>query len=151
MGRLSERIGGKVPLTVGPMVVAVGMLTGLLIEVDGSYWTTVFPAVTIMAAGMALAVAPLTSTVLGSVDQRHTGTASGLNSAVARTGGLIATAMLGAVLAREGAELIGGFHSALIAAAAVSVLAGLCALFSVPGKQKAARGEPRTAFPLSSR
>jgi EmrB/QacA subfamily drug resistance transporter len=151
MGKLAGRTGGRLLLTVGPLVVAAGMLLGTRIEADASYWTSVFPAMAVMAAGMALAVAPLTSTVLASVDNEHTGTASGLNSAVARTGGLIATAMLGAVLAREGAGLIDGFHSALIAGGAVSALAGLCAWLSVNTKQKAAQGEPRTAFPLSSR
>jgi EmrB/QacA subfamily drug resistance transporter len=151
MGRLASRMGGRLPLTAGPMVVAAGMLLGLRVEVDATYWTTAFPAISVMALGMALAVAPLTSTVLASVDDKHTGTASGLNSAVARTGGLIATAMLGAVLAREGAALIGGFHSALIAGAAVSAVAGLCAWFTVARTKTAARGKPRTAVPLSSR
>ena len=67
-----------------------------------------------MAIGMAIAVAPLTASVLGSVDEQHVGMASGFNSAVARTGGLIATALLGVVLAREGDALIAGFHLALV-------------------------------------
>ena len=131
MGRLAERIGGRAPLTLGPLVVAGGMLLATRIGIDGHYWSEVFPAITVMAAGMALAVAPLTGTVLASVDEQHSGTASGLNSAVARTGGLIATALLGAVLAREGAALIGGFHAALLAGAAVSAAAGVCAWLTV--------------------
>jgi EmrB/QacA subfamily drug resistance transporter len=87
MGRMAARIGGRLPLTVGPIVVAAGLLLGQRIEAGGSYAAQVLPAVLVMACGMALAVAPLTSTVLGSVDQKHSGTASGLNSAVARTGG----------------------------------------------------------------
>ena len=63
---------------------------------------------------MAIAVAPLTSSVLGSVDEKHVAMASGFNSAVARTGGLIATALLGVVLARQGEALLGGFHVALV-------------------------------------
>ena len=69
----------------------------------GDYWTTVLPAILVMAVGMSGAVAPLTTAVLSSVDAEHTGSASGFNSAVSRTGGLIATAMLGAVLAARGA------------------------------------------------
>ena len=77
---------------------------------------------------MAVAVAPLTASVLGSVDEKHVGTASGFNSAVARTGGLIATALLGAVLSQQGAKLIGGFHTAMFASAAGASIAALVAL-----------------------
>jgi predicted MFS family arabinose efflux permease len=74
-----------------------------------------------------VAVAPLTTAVLESVDRRHTGTASGLNSAVARTGGLIATALLGLVLARRGPALIAAFHDAALIGAAAALAAGLSA------------------------
>ncbi|WP_240309558.1 MULTISPECIES: MFS transporter [Sphingomonas] len=131
MGRLAARIGGRLPLTAGPVVVAAGLLLGLRIEAGGSYFAQVFPAVVVMASGMALAVAPLTSTVLSAVDKKHSGTASGLNSAVARTGGLIATALLGAVLAAGGEALVGHFHGALLVSAAVCVLAGLVSWFTV--------------------
>ena len=86
--------------------------------------------------GMAIAVAPLTSSVLGSVDQKHTGTASGFNSAVARTGGLIATALSGAVLSMTGAGLIEAFHAAAIVASALAVASGLVA-FATLGERKA--------------
>ena len=66
--------------------------------------------------------------MLGSVDEKHVGTASGFNSAVARTGGLIATASLGVVLAREGEALIGGFHLALVGAAIAAVAASAAAV-----------------------
>jgi EmrB/QacA subfamily drug resistance transporter len=128
MGQLAMRIGPRLPLAIGPLVVGAGMLLGLRIGTESDYWTEVMPAVAVMALGMAIAVAPLTSSVLGSVDQKHTGTASGFNSAVARIGGLIATALLGVVLSREGAGLIGGFHSALIASAVVCAAASGSAL-----------------------
>ncbi|UUR08470.1 MFS transporter [Sphingomonas glaciei] len=133
MGKLAARIGGRLPLTAGPVVVAAGLLLATRIDAEGSYALTVLPAVVVLAAGMALAVTPLTSTVLASVDQRHAGTASGLNSAVARTGGLIATALLGAVLAAEGAALVGAFHTALLVAAVVSASAGAVAWLTVGG------------------
>jgi len=128
MGQLAMRIGPRLPLAIGPLVVGAGMLLGLRIETDSPYWTVVMPAVAVMALGMAIAVAPLTSSVLGSVDQKHTGTASGFNSAVARIGGLIATALLGVVLSRQGAGLIGGFHAALVAAAVVCIAASVSAV-----------------------
>jgi MFS family permease len=135
MGSLAARIGPHLPLSIGPLVAAGGMLLGLRIEADSSYWTATLPAVTVMAAGMAIAVAPLTSSVLGSVEEKHVGTASGFNSAVARTGGLIATALLGTVLAKHGKALIPGFHGALIASAIAAAGASLTALTMV-GKVK---------------
>ncbi len=128
MGQLAMRIGPHLPLSIGPLVVGAGMLLGLRIAADSPYWTVVMPAIAVMALGMAIAVAPLTSSVLGSVDPEHTGTASGFNSAVARIGGLIATALLGVVLSREGDQLIGGFHSALIASTVVCAAAAVTAM-----------------------
>lgn len=131
MGQLAGRLGPRWFLIAGPLVVAAGMLLGRRIGADTDYWTSVFPAMAVMAAGMAIAVAPLTASVLGSVDERHVGTASGFNSAVARTGGLIATAMLGVVLALEGEALIDGFHWSLVGAAIASVAASAAALLLV--------------------
>ena len=133
MGALAARIGPRWPLTAGPLVVALGMVLARRIDGVAGYWTGPFPAVTVMAAGMAIAVAPLTASVLGSVDQRHVGTASGFNSAVARTGGLIATALLGAVLGGTGAALIAGFHAAMLASALASVAASVAALTMLGG------------------
>ena len=131
MGQLAARIGPRWLLAAGPLVVAVGMILARRIDVGANYWTTVFPAMTVMAAGMALAVAPLTASVLGAVDEKHVGTASGFNSAVARSGGLIATALLGVVLSKEGAALIPGFHLALVGAAIAAVAASATALLLV--------------------
>ena len=131
MGQLAGRIGPRWFLIAGPLVVAGGMLLGQRIGAETNYWTSVFPAMAVMAAGMAIAVAPLTAAVLGAVSEKHTGTASGFNSAVARTGGLIATAMLGVVLARDGEGLIAGFHLALIGSAIAAVAASAAALFMV--------------------
>jgi predicted MFS family arabinose efflux permease len=109
------------------------MLLARLLDAQSSYWAGAFPMITVMAVGMALAVAPLTSTVLGSVDQNHTGIASGFNSQVARIGGLIATALLGAVLSSEGERLIAGFHAAMLVSAAVAAAAALVALTTLGG------------------
>jgi EmrB/QacA subfamily drug resistance transporter len=135
MGGLAMRIGPRVPLTVGPLVVAGGMLLSPLMEPDSSYWVGAFPTILVMAVGMTIAVAPLTSSVLGSVEEEHVAMASGFNSAVARTGGLIATALLGAVLASKGEQLFAGFHGAMFVAAAVAALSSVVAL-TMLGKVK---------------
>jgi predicted MFS family arabinose efflux permease len=128
MGSLAARIGPRIPLTIGPLVVGAGMLLSRLMEPDSPYWTSAFPTILVMALGMTIAVAPLTSSVLGSVEEEHVAMASGFNSAVARTGGLIATALLGAVLASRGDRLFAGFHSAMFVAAIVAAAASGVAL-----------------------
>ena len=128
MGSLATRTGPRLPLTAGPFIVAAGLLLSWLIEQHSSYWTAAFPTILVMALGMTIAVAPLTASVLGSVEERHVAMASGFNSAVARTGGLIATALLGAVLAQTGSALFGGFHIAMTVSAIVSALASFAAL-----------------------
>jgi len=133
MGSLAAKMGPRIPLTIGPMVVAAGMLLSTLADAGTSYWTGIFPMIVVMAIGMTIAVAPLTASVLGSVEERHVAMASGFNSAVARTGGLIATALLGAVLASKGADLFSGFHSAMIVSAGVSALASIVALTMLGG------------------
>jgi EmrB/QacA subfamily drug resistance transporter len=137
MGSLATRTGPRFPLTAGPFIVAAGLLLSWLIEQHSSYWAAAFPTILVMALGMTIAVAPLTASVLGSVEEKHVAMASGFNSAVARTGGLIATALLGAVLAQTGAALFGGFHIAMTVSAVVSALAsfvGLTMLRSVKMK-----------------
>jgi EmrB/QacA subfamily drug resistance transporter len=129
MGRVAAGTGPRLPLTIGPAIVAAGFALAARIGGGGSYWTTVFPALTLIAIGMAGAVAPLTTAVMASVDKDHVGTANGFNSAVARTGGLIATALLGAVLASRGPALGDAFVTAAFVAAGAAAVAGLAALF----------------------
>ncbi|HYU96530.1 MAG TPA: MFS transporter [Sphingomicrobium sp.] len=133
MGGLAARMGPRIPLTIGPLIVAAGMALAVLIKPDTTYWAGAFPTILVLAAGMTIAVAPLTASVLGSVEEQHVAMASGLNSAVARTGGLIATALLGAVLASEGAKLFAGFHLAMFVSAGVAALASLVALIMLGG------------------
>ncbi len=127
MGQLAGRIGARWPLTIGPMVVAAGFALMLRMGADSNYWTDVLPAILVISIGMSGAVAPLTTAVLGSVDGSHTGSASGFNSAVARTGGLVATALLGSVLGTEGTILVGGFHTAAIACAIACMASSVAA------------------------
>jgi EmrB/QacA subfamily drug resistance transporter len=132
-GALAGRIGSRWPLTLGAITIAAGLLLALRIGAKANYWTEVFPAVAVMAIGMAGVAAPLTNAVLSSVDKRHTASASGFNSAVSRTGGLIATAMLGGVFA-AGSNLIQGVHGAVLVGAIATLLAAACAFFLVDEK-----------------
>ncbi len=131
MGALAGRIGARTPLIAGALLVAAGLLLALRAGPGARYWTAVLPAVATVALGMACAAAPLTAAVLGSVDARHTGAASGLNSAVAQLGGVVAIALIGAVLATRGPAFIGAFHIAAIAGAlaALGAAASIAFLF----------------------
>ena len=129
-GSLAGRLGPRLPLTIGPAIVALGFLMMLRITPGVRYWTEVLPALLVVSIGLAGAVAPLTTAVLGSVGAGHTGSASGLNSAVARTGGLVATALIGPVLA-AGSALVGAFHAAALCAAGSCLIGALAAFFMI--------------------
>lgn len=127
VGRWAGRVGTRPFLAGGSAGAGLGLLLTLRIGPGAAYWTEVLPGVLAVAAGVGIAVAPLTAAVLDATDAQHTGSASGLNSAVARTGTMVATALMGAVLAARGPALFTAFHAAALAGTAACLGAALSA------------------------
>jgi len=143
MGALTARIGAKLPLVIGAAVVAAGLaLYGRVGIGRMDYWTDILPATLLVSTGMGICVAPLTTTVVASVDVSHVGVASGVNNAVARIAGLIATALLGFVFVLQGSAetFASGFRIAALIGAASAAIASACALLFVT--DSAAYGSP---------
>jgi sugar phosphate permease len=127
-GALADRIGPRIPLTVGPLLCAAGMLLMLRVGPGASYVADVLPALLVLGTGMVTLVAPLTATVLASVDTARAGRASGINNAAARAAGLIAVAALpllvgmGPEAYRSATAFDDAFHRAMLLCAGVLVL-----------------------------
>jgi EmrB/QacA subfamily drug resistance transporter len=133
-GALAQRIGPRWPMTIGPLVVAVGMALLGRVDPGTTYWATVFPALLVLGLGLSLTVAPLTATVLGAVDDSHAGIASAINNSVARIAGLLAVAVLPAaagLTAAQGLDLDAGFARAMYIAAALAAVGGVLAFFTI--------------------
>ncbi|HTW16280.1 MAG TPA: MFS transporter [Nocardioides sp.] len=130
-GRLATRIGPRVPMTFGPLLMAVGTLLMLSVGEDVTYWRDVLPGITIFGLGLALMVAPLTATVLAAAPDEHAGIASGVNNAVARAGSLLAVAALPVVVGLGGEEYAdpvafdAAYHSAMVICAGLLAVGGL--------------------------
>jgi hypothetical protein len=135
-GRLGQRVGPRLPMTVGPLVAGVGLLLLSLVGPGSSYPTAVLPAVVVFGIGLALTVAPLTAAVMASVEERYLGVGSGVNNAVARVAGLLSVALLPLVAGLRGVDPGGpafaaGVSDALRISAAVCALGGAVAYLSV--------------------
>ena len=147
-GALAQRIGARIPLTVGPIVIAGGMILMGRIPPDANYLTSVLPAVVVFGIGLTLVVAPVTATVLAAADSRHSGIASGINNAVSRVAGLLAVAVLPLVAGLTGdsfydpAAMTDGFHTAMHVTAALSILGGIIAWFTIDAEVLAADDGP---------
>jgi EmrB/QacA subfamily drug resistance transporter len=152
-GRLAQRIGPRLPMTIGPLVSAVGLALMVLVAPGRSYWLSTLPAVVVFALGLSLTVAPLTSTVLAAASEEHAGIASAVNNTVARAAGLLAVATLPVVAGIAGADSLdpdvfsAGFRMAMIISAVVVAAGGVLAFVTIrtPDTEDAARG-PEPVF-----
>ena len=132
-GMLCRQFGRRLPLFAGGAVVALGCTMTLRVGSNATYWADIFPAILLLSLGMSVAIAPLTTLVLTSVEPDRAGTASGVNSAVSRAGSLFAIALLGGVLQHGGPQLFSGFHVAMVVAAVACLLATLAVFIIEPG------------------
>ena len=132
-GALAQRIGARIPLTVGPLIMAFSLVLMSRIQPGASYLTGVLPAVIVFGLGLTLVVAPVTATVLAAADSRHAGIASGINNAVSRVAGLLAVAVLPLIAGLSGdsfydpAKMTDGFQVAMLACAVLAAAGGVLA------------------------
>jgi EmrB/QacA subfamily drug resistance transporter len=147
-GALAQRIGARLPLTVGPLVIALGLLWMTQIDPGDSYLTSILPAVIVFGAGLTLVVAPVTATVLAAADTRHSGIASGVNNAVARVAGLLAVAVLPVLAGLTGdsfydpAKMTHGFHVGMVVCAILAAAGGILAWLTIEATVLHAEPEP---------
>ncbi|HEY1567034.1 MAG TPA: MFS transporter, partial [Solirubrobacteraceae bacterium] len=136
-GALAQRIGPRIPLTVGPLITALGLVLMTRIDPGDSYLASVLPAVLLFGLGLTLVVAPVTATVMAAADERHSGIASGINTAVSRLSGLIIVAVLPLIAGLSGkrfydpAAMTHGFHVAMLTCAALSSAGGALAWLTI--------------------
>ncbi|WP_329384126.1 MFS transporter [Streptomyces sp. NBC_01716] len=151
-GELGAKIGPRIPLTVGPLLCASGLLLMLRVGAGASYVRDVLPALVVMGLGMVTLVAPLTATVLASVDSSRAGLASGINNAAARAAGLLAVAALpllagaGPEVYRSATQFDASFDRAMPLCAGILVVASVIAWTTVRAP-KAAEGKKAEAAP----
>ncbi len=134
-GALAQRIGPRIPMTVGPLIVGAGMALLARVEPGVTYWDGVLPGAVVLGVGLIFTVAPLTATVLAAIDDRHAGIGSAVNNAVARIGGLLAVAVLPALAGIAGAggvlDLRAGFDTAMFICAGLAVVGAALAFLTI--------------------
>jgi EmrB/QacA subfamily drug resistance transporter len=152
-GELAQRIGPRIPLTFGPLVIAAGLLLMLRINPGDSYVSTVLPAVIVFGLGLTLVVAPVTATVLAAVDSSHAGIASGVNNTVARVAGLLAVAVIPSLAGITGdkfyepSAMTDGFHTGMAICAALSLFGAAVAWTTISSDVLHAEPEPDGGTP----
>jgi EmrB/QacA subfamily drug resistance transporter len=150
-GALAARIGPRLQMTVGPLLVAAGSLLMTRIEAGSRYATDVLPAVLVMGLGLATVVAPLTSTALSATEDRYAGVASGVNTTVARAAQLAAVAAIPIAAGITGesyldpAKFSDGFGLAMVITAALAAVGGLIALVAIHNPERVPEVEPAPA------
>ncbi len=132
-GAVAQRIGPRLPMTLGPIVIAVGFIWMARIEPGQSYLASVLPPVLVFGTGLVVVVAPLTATVLAAVEDRYAGIGSAINNAVARVANLLAIAVLPALagIAGAGGSLTKGFGKAMFICAAMTLIGSLICFVTV--------------------
>ncbi|GII57169.1 MFS transporter [Planotetraspora thailandica] len=147
-GELAKRIGPRVPMTAGILVCAAGLLLMSRIGPNASYVADVLPAAVVFGLGLSSAVAPLTATVLATAEERYAGVASGVNNALARTGGLLAVAAVPPLVGLTGdaynspAAFTSGFHTAMLVSAIMLAVAAVVTFFTIKGNVLIEAPEP---------
>jgi len=143
MGALAGKWGPRLFMTVGPLVMGVGVLLLLNVQEDFDYWTQVLPSMIVFGLGLAATVSPLTTAILGAVDTSRSGIASAVNNAVSRVAGLLVIAMLATIIG--GSLDLQGFYRAAIVAAAMMAFGGLVSFLGIrnPTRVDAAAPAPQ--------
>jgi Na+/melibiose symporter-like transporter len=156
-GALGVRIGPRIPMTVGPLVMAVGVAWLSAVGVGTSYWIGVLPPVVVFGLGLALMVAPLTSTVLAAAPEDRTGIASGVNNAVARAGSLLAVAALPVAVGLSGDQYADprafdtAYGKAMLICAALLALGGVISWLTITHGPVTRADEEQVPETVSSR
>jgi MFS family permease len=152
-GALADRIGARPLLIIGPAIAGAGFALFIVPGTDAGYWTGFFPAFAVLGLGMGITVAPLTTTVMGSVGREHSGIASGVNNAISETAGLLAVAVLGLAMsnafrADAGGHVlavpepfVSGFRLVMAVGTGLALLSALCAWLTL------GRGPPSSHSP----
>jgi MFS family permease len=133
-GEIGQRTGPRLPMTVGPLIAAVGLALMARVVPGVTYLGAVLPGVVVFGVGLATTVAPLTAAVLSAVPDAYAGTASGVNNAVARIAGLLAIAVLpvaAGIRAGPGEPLGPGYSVAMLITAAICVIGGITAFATI--------------------
>lgn len=140
-GKFAERWGARLPMTVGALVAAVGMLLFIRVRPGASYVTSVLPAAIVFGLGLSSLVAPLTTVALTSLGEKRAGLASGVNNSVARVAGLLATAVIplaagvGGANSLSAATLAHGFTRAMLICAVLCAIGSGISLFTMSGRR----------------